>query len=49
MPEEEEKRFILWCGKRFTKLTGLAVIDKELRGIYRCTDISSSIAHTSVF
>lgn len=34
--------------KKFTELTGLAVIDKDLRGIYSCIDVSSSIAHTCV-
>lgn len=43
----EEVYFMVW--KKFTPLTELAVIDKDLRGIYSRIDVSSSIAHTCVF
>jgi len=42
----EEVYFVVW--KKFTELTGLAVINKDLRGIYSHRDVSSSIAHTLI-
>lgn len=39
----EEVYFVVW--KKCTLLTQLAVIDKDLRGIYSRIDVSSSIAH----
>lgn len=43
-----EEAYFMVC-KKFTELAALAVIDKDLRGIYSSIDASSSIAHTNVF
>lgn len=45
---EREEVYFMVC-KKLTELAGLAVIDKDVRGIYNHIDISSSIAHTCVF
>lgn len=44
----KEEAYFIMC-KKFTELAVLAVIDKDLRGIYSNIDVSSSIAHASVF